>query len=48
MAIVSAQRQWMTLSVVVNVGTDRVGCWKMTVSNTMTADVDVLTTVKHL
>ena len=48
MAMVRAQRQWMILSVVVNVGTDRVGCWKITVSNTMTADVDVLMTVKHL
>ena len=48
MATVSAQRQWMILSVVVNVGTDRVGCWKMTVSDTMTADFDVLMIVKHL
>ena len=48
MAIVSARRQWMILSVVVNVGTDRFECWKMTVSGTMTADVDVLMTVKHL
>ena len=38
----------MILSVVVNVGTDRVGRWKMTVSKIMIADVDVLMTVKHL
>ena len=48
MAMVSALRQWMILSVVLNVGTARVGCWKTTVSNTMIADVDVLMTVKHL
>jgi hypothetical protein len=38
----------MILSVVLNVGTARVGCWKTEVSNTMIADVDVLMTVKHL
>ena len=48
MAIVRALRQWIILSVVVSVGTDRVGCWKMTVSDTMAAAVDVLMTVKHL
>ena len=48
MATVRALRQWIILSVVVNVGTDRVGCWKMTVSEIMTADVDVLMTLKHL
>ena len=47
-AMVMALRQWMILSSVVSVGTDRVGCWEMTVSDTMTADVDVLVTVKHL
>ena len=46
--MVSALRQWMILSVVLNVGTASVGCWKMTVSNTMIADVDVLMTKKHL
>jgi hypothetical protein len=46
--MVKALRQWMTLSSVVSVVTDRVRCWKMTVSDTMTADVDVLVTVKHL
>ena len=45
MATVSAQRQWMTRSVVVSVGIDSVGCWKVTVSVTTTAEVDVLTTV---
>ena len=48
MATVRALRQWIILSVVVNVSTDRVGCWKMTVSDKMTADVDVLMTVEHL
>ena len=48
MAMVSALRQWMILSVVLNVSTARVGCWKKTVSDMMTADVDVLMTVKHL
>ena len=38
----------MILSSVLNVGTDKVGCWKVTVSNTMMAAVDVLMTVKHL
>jgi hypothetical protein len=47
-AMVSALRKWMILSVVLNVGTARVGCWKMTVSDTMSADVDDLMTVKHL
>ena len=41
-AMVSARRQWMILSVVVSVGTDSVGCWKTTVSEMMTADVEVL------
>ena len=45
MATVSARRQWMTRSVVVSVGIDSVGCWKVTVSVTTTAEVDVLTTV---
>ncbi len=45
MATVRARRQWMILSVVVSVGTDNVGCWKTTVSDTMTADVDVLMTL---
>ena len=48
MATVRALRQWIILSMVVSVGTDSVGCWKMTVSDTMTAAVDVLLTVKHL
>ena len=48
MEMVRALRQWIILSVIVNVGTDRVGCWKMTFSKIMSADVDVLTTVKHL
>ena len=48
MAMVSALRQWMILSVVLNVGTARVRCWKTTVSDMMIADVDVLMTVKHL
>jgi len=48
MVMVSALRQLMILSVVLNVGTARFGCWKTTVSNTMIADVDVLMTVKHL
>jgi hypothetical protein len=45
MATVSARRQWMTRSVVVSVGIDSVGCWKVTVSVTTTAEVDVLITV---
>ncbi len=48
MATVRAQRQWMILSVVVSVGTDSVGCWKTTVSDTITADVDVLMILWHL
>ena len=48
MATVRSLRQSMILSMVVNVGTDRGGCWKMTVSETMTADVDVLIIVKHM
>ena len=47
MATVRALRQWIILSVVVNVGTDRVWCWKMTVPEIMAADVDVLMTEKH-
>ena len=45
MATVSARRQWMTLSVVESVGTDMVLCWKVTVSDTTTAEVDALTTL---
>ncbi len=48
MATVRARRQWMILSVVVSVGTDSVGCWKTTVSDTITADVDVLIILWHL
>ena len=44
-AIVSARRQCMILSVVESVGTDSVGCWKTTVLETMTADVEVLMTL---
>ena len=43
-----ALRQWIILSVVVNVGTDRVGCCQMAVSDTATAAVDVLIPVYHL
>jgi len=46
-AMVSARRQWMILSVVESVGTDSVGCWKMTVSEMMTADVEVLRILWH-
>jgi hypothetical protein len=46
-AMVSARRQWMILSVVVSVGTDSVGCWKTTVSEMMTADVEVLMSLWH-
>ena len=46
-AMVSAQRQWMILSVVESVGTDSVGCWKTTVSEMMTADVEVLRILWH-
>ena len=46
--MVRARRQWMILSSVLNVGTAKVGCWKVTVSDTMVAAVDVLMTVKHL
>jgi len=46
-AMVSAQRQWMILLVVVSVGTDSVGCWKTTVSEMMTADVKVLRILWH-
>ena len=48
MAMVSALRQWMILSVVLNVGSAMVGCWKTTVSGTMDTDVNDLMTVKHL
>jgi hypothetical protein len=44
MAMVRARRQWMILSSVLNVGTDNVGCWKVTVSETMSAAVAVLMT----
>ena len=47
-AMVSARRQWMILSVVVSVGTDRVGCWKTTVSEIITAEVAILMTLWHL
>lgn len=47
-AMVSARRQWMILSVVVRVGTDRVGCWKTTVSEMMTAEVAILMILWHL
>jgi large subunit ribosomal protein L2 len=47
MATVRALRQWMILSKVVSVGTDSVGFWKMTVSNTMTAAVDILMTMNY-
>ena len=47
-AMVRARRQWMILSSVLNVGTDKVGCWNVTVSDTMRAAVDVLMTEKHL
>jgi hypothetical protein len=47
-AMVSARRQWMILSVVVSVGTDRVGCWKTTVSEMITAEVAILMTLWHL
>ncbi len=46
-AMVSARRQWMILSVVVSVGTDSVGCWKTTVSEMMTADVEDLMSLWH-
>ena len=46
--MVRAWRQWMILSVVLSVGTDKVRCWKVTVSDTMRAAVDVLMTKKHL
>jgi hypothetical protein len=46
-AMVSARRQWMILSVVESVGTDSVGCWKTTVSEMMTADVEVLRILWH-
>ena len=38
----------MILSSVLSVGTDKVGCWNVTVSDTMRAAVDVLMTEKHL
>jgi hypothetical protein len=47
-AMVRARRQWMILSSVLSVGTDKVGCWNVTVSDTMRAAVDVLITEKHL
>jgi hypothetical protein len=43
-AMVRARRQWMILSSVLNVGTANVGCWKVTVSETMSAAVAVLMT----
>jgi hypothetical protein len=43
-AMVRARRQWMILSLVLNVGTDNVGCWKVTVSETMSAADAVLMT----
>ena len=46
-AMVSARRQWMILSAVVSVGTDSVGCWKTTVSEMMTADVEDLMSLWH-
>jgi len=46
-AMVSARRQWMILSVVESVGTDSVGCWKTTVSEMTTADVEVLRILWH-
>ncbi len=38
----------MILSVVLSVGTDNVGFWKVMVSVTMMASVNVLMTEKHL
>ena len=37
----------MILSVVESVGTDSVGCWKTTVSEMITADVEVLRILWH-
>ena len=38
----------MILSSVLSVGTDKVGCWNVMVSDMMSAAVDVLMTEKHL
>ena len=45
MEIVRACKQWMIWSSVVNLGRSKVGCWKMTVSETTAACIECLMTM---